>query len=304
MSWFLKKTEENPEGSVSRPRFTLPRVSIPPLVKSHGTLGALTFALVVVLVYGVYERSVAARSSAKSAEAAMQLQELNDARAQIQVLSAKLDQAINAQNTQQQPIPQAATDSQPGRHAFTVIHPTGHRQKPDPRWKKVQDQLDEQEQQLDAQSKQIESTRQELASARTDLEGSIAKNHDELVILEKKGERSYFEFDLEKSKNFRPVGPVGVSLRKANTKSQFADLKLMVEDRELSKKHLNLYEPVIFYPSEERTPVQLVINGISKNHIHGYISSPKYRASELQAGNGPSSGSEQANARPKLDTTR
>lgn len=298
---FHQKDEQNPEENASRSRFTLPRISIPPQVKSHGALGALTFALVVVLVYGVHERSVAAHSSAKSAEAAMQMEELKDARAQIQVLSAKLEEAVNAQNAQQ-PIPQTDTDSQPRRRV--VIHPTGQRQKPDPRWKKVQAQLDEQEKQLDAQGKEIESTRQQLAGTRTDLEGSIAKTHDELVILEKKGERSYFEFDLEKSKNFHPVGPVGVSLRKANAKSQFADLKFMIDDNELSKKHLNLYEPVIFYPSEERTPVELVINGISKNHIHGYISAPKYRRSELEASNSTSSGPEQAKARPKLDAPR
>jgi hypothetical protein len=29
--------------------------------------------------------------------------------------------------------------------------------------------------------------------------------------------------------------------------------------------------------------VELVINSIGKNHIHGYVSQPKYRASELQA---------------------
>lgn len=301
-SLFRRSDAENPEENASQPRFTLPRMSIPPQVKSHGALGALTFALVVVLVYGVHERSVAAHSSAKTAEAAMQLEELKDARAQIKLLTAKLDAAMNAQDTQQQAIPQADTDTQPPRRA--VIHPTGQRHKPDPRWKKVQEQLDAQGKQLDAQGKEIESTRQELTSTRTDLEGSIAKTHDDLVVLQKKGERSYFEFDLDKSRNFHPVGPVSVSLRKANTKNQFADLKLMVDDRELSKKHLDLYEPVIFYPSDERTPVELVINGITKNHIHGYISTPKYKRAELEASNSPSSGPEQDKTRPKLETPR
>ena len=30
-------------------------------------------------------------------------------------------------------------------------------------------------------------------------------------------------------------------------------------------------------------PVELVINGISKDHIHGYISEPKYMSVELEA---------------------
>jgi hypothetical protein len=60
-------------------------------------------------------------------------------------------------------------------------------------------------------------------------------------------------------------------------------LALLVEDRELSKKHVNIYEPVLFYPVDARQPIELVINSINKNHIHGYISQPKYSQAELAA---------------------
>ena len=49
-----------------------------------------------------------------------------------------------------------------------------------------------------------------------------------------------------------------------------------------------LYEPVVFYSSDRKLPVELVINSISKNHIHGYISEPKYKAAELEAMANPS----------------
>jgi len=100
-------------------------------------------------------------------------------------------------------------------------------------------------------------------------------------VLEKKGERSYFEFDLQKSKQFTHEGPVGVSLRKANLKHQYADLELMVEDRDLVQKHVNLDQPVMFYQPDTELPIQVVINDITKDHIHGYVSAPKYRKSEL-----------------------
>ena len=271
--------ERQEEQDPSQPRPTLLQ-RFPANVKFHAPLAALAFALVVVLIYGLHERSVAAHSSAQNAEVTAQLAQLKDARAQISALSARLDEVMNAQQTSRQPAGVAPADS-----SSRVVRPAGQRQKPDPRWKKVQAQLDAQGKQLDAQGKEIESNRQEIASARTDLSDSIAKTHDELVVLQKKGERNYFEFDLTKSKSFNRAGPVGVSLRKANTKNQFADLKLLVDDRELSKKHLNLYEPVIFYPTDERTPVEIVINGISKNHVHGYISAAKYGRAELQASN-------------------
>ena len=79
----------------------------------------------------------------------------------------------------------------------------------------------------------------------------------------------------------RTTGPFGVRLRKANIKHQYADLELMVDDRSLSQKHVNLYQPVMFYMPDSRQPVELVINSITKDHIHGYVSAPKYRQSEL-----------------------
>ena len=249
----------------------LPR-AIPPIVRSHGGAIALALAVLVVLVYGLHERSVAAHLSEQSLATSAQLQ---DARAQISALSAKLDSEMEPQPTRlvRHAIPKPST---PGSAVVS-------RAKPDPRWKKIQTQLDAQGKQLDDQGKQIESTRQEIASTRTDLEGSIAKTHEELVVLQKKGERNYYEFDLDKSKNFHTSGPIGISLRKANTKHQYADLELLVDDRQLSKKHLNLYEPATFYLFEERQQVELVVIGISKNHVHGYISAPKYKASELAA---------------------
>lgn len=246
-----------------RPRFTLPAA-----VRTHGSAVVMGIALVLVLFYGLHERSVAAHYSAQSTQASTQTQDL---RAQVGALTAKLDAL-------------AAREAAPAAPKVTVsrqivLQASANRRKPDPRWKKFQAQLD-------AQGKEIESTRDDLASARNDLEGSIARTHDELVVLQKKGERNYVEFDLDKSKNYHAEGPVGVSLRKANVKHQFADLELLVDDRKITKKHLNLYEPAVFYPTGERQAVELIVNSITKDHIHGYVSAPKYKASELaSAGN-------------------
>jgi len=57
----------------------------------------------------------------------------------------------------------------------------------------------------------------------------------------------------------------------------------MVDDRQLSKKHLNLFEPAVFYTESSEQPLEIVINNVTKNHIHGYISAAKYRAAELAA---------------------
>ncbi len=245
-----------------------PRIVIPPALSAHKTPILFSAALVALFSYGLHERGVATRVSRQSVEIATQLK---DTRAQIGALTAKLNSTTDTQQPSVRPSPAVSAHQQAARRPATKIP------KPDPRWRRMQTQLD-------AQGRAIESTREELTSARSDLQGSIAKTHEEVVVLQKKGERNYFEFDLDKSKNFHPAGPVGVSLRKANTKHQYADLELLVDDRQLSKKHLNLYEPVVFHPSDERQ-MELVVISITKNHIHGYISAPKYKASELTASN-------------------
>jgi hypothetical protein len=299
--------EKPPEENPPQARPALPRVAFPPIVRSHGGAIALALGVLVVLAYGFHERSVAAHLSQQNLATSAQLQ---DARAQIGALNSKLDSVIRDSAPEGAPVVRQVTPAASAPRHAVVTRATVRQPKPDPRWKKVQAQLDAQGKQLDAQGKAIDVTRQDLASTRTDLSDSIARTHEELVVLQKKGERNYYEFDLDKSKNFHSTGPVGISLRKANTKHQYADLELLVDDRQLSKKHLNLYEPVVFYPSEERQPVELVINSITKNHVRGYISAAKYKASELAASSAPASstnnaqGTAAAKARQKLEAPR
>jgi hypothetical protein len=161
--------------------------------------------------------------------------------------------------------------------------------------KKMQSQLDQQAKAIDQQSRaidqegkaladtqsQLESTRRDLSNTQRELAGSIARTHEELLLLQRRGARNYYEFDIAKSKQFQHDGPIGVRLRKADTKHQYADLDLIVEDRTVSQKHVNLYQQVMFHTADSEQPAELVINDISKDHIHGYVSSPKHRQSEL-----------------------
>jgi len=40
---------------------------------------------------------------------------------------------------------------------------------------------------------------------------------------------------------------------------------------------VNLYEAVDFYPQGYSLPLEVVINGINKDAVQGYVSEPKYR---------------------------
>lgn len=261
-----------------------------PHIKVALIAAVLVFAVVAVM----WQNGKARKLSSQNQQMSVELQQTQ---AQLDAMKAKLDALTPPPAPVLLPAPTAA----PAKPTATVHHSSAHathvahrRQADDPRWKQFQSRLDE-------QGKAIDATRQDLTSTRTELNGSIARTHDELVALERKGERSYFEFDVNKSKQFQRTGPVGIRLKKANTKHSFADLELEVDDADLTKKHVNLYEPVTFYNSQDGRPVELVINGVTKDHIHGYVATPKYSASELAAMTNTNADGSPAPTRQKLE---
>ena len=251
-----------------------------------GRLAAYIAAAVIGvggLGYAVHEHNSAQTLAAQNQQITAQNQQMTaqlaSTHSELDALSAK----VNALSTSAEKPAPAPTGPSVGHRTISRQHRSSAQ---DARFKKLQSQLDE-------QGKAIADTRNDLSSARTELNGSIAKTHDELVVLEKKGERSYFEFDLQKAKSglfsfasgcasqLKREGPISLCLRKADTKHGYADLQLMVDDQNLTQKHVNLYQPAMYYQPDTQQPVEIVINSISKDHIHGYVSSPKYRKSEL-----------------------
>jgi len=269
----------------------------------------LSVAICALLTYALLEhrsaKDIAASRNEMSAE-------LNQERGQVETLNRKLMAAesaaaaapapqpsLNSETEEQVPIAKPkSVQRQSTRHTAVVKAQRAE----DPWRKKVQLELTEQQKLIAEHQREIQETKDSVEKARTDLEsnlqstrddlnGSIAKNHEELVALEKKGERNYYEFDLRKAKQFQRVGPMSISLRKSNTKHDYCDLAMIVNDSEVSKKHVNLYEPVLFYPEGFSQPLQVVINSIGKDDARGYISEPKYKPSELAASAPSSPGS-------------
>jgi uncharacterized coiled-coil protein SlyX len=261
----------------------------------------------VAFAYGYHQQSVARQLTAQAATANAAV---NQMQGQVNALTAKLNEMSAAQPSAQPPVAstpssaESVSDSasemptkatEPASTPVPAAKPAPakkhivKRRAPavDKKYEQLQAQLAEQEKQLKETQDEIAKDRSDLEgtinSTRDDLNGSIAKTHDELVALEKRGERSYFEFDLSKAKEFQRVGPITLSLRKSDTKHKSYDLAMIVDDNELQKKKVNLYEPIWIHTETDSQPVQIVVNRIDKDAIHGYISAPKYKPSELAA---------------------
>ncbi len=236
----------------------------------------------ICLVYLLRERRYARQLDAKNAEIGASLIQT---RSQLEALTAKLN-AMSAPPAAEQQVPSPAQPSGVAAvHRAKLRASKRPRVVEDPRWKQIKAELAGQQKQIASTQEKLENTRTELEAnlntARSELGSSIARNHEELVALEKRGERNYFEFDLARSKQFKRVGSISLSLRKTSTKKAYYDLVVLMEDFQLTKKHVDLYEPVLFYPSDSKQPVQLVVNQIGKDQVHGYVSEPKYKPSEL-----------------------
>ncbi len=220
-----------------------------------------------------------------TAEETMAKATISQMQGQMDNLTAKLSDMTAAQEAAKERTQKA---SQAEKKNGAAAHSTAKRGAPvDKRYKQLQAQLEEQQKQLKETQELVAKNRTDLegnlSSTRDELNGSIAKTHEELVTLAKRGERSYFEFDLTKSKQFQRVGPVTLSLRKADTKHKSYDVEMIVDDNQLSKKKVNLYEPIWIHVENESQPVQIVVNRVEKNLVHGYVSAPKYKPSELSS---------------------
>ena len=246
----------------------------------------LIVAVVAMLVvaglaigYGYRQQTMVGHLTAQESMANATISEMQG---QLNTVTAKLNDVTAAQQAAAEAQAKEAAARANGKTAGGKGTPTASK-----RLKEIQAKIDDQQKQLKETQDQVAKNRADLegslSSTKDELNGSIARTHEELVTLAKRGERSYFEFDLTKSKQFQRVGPLTLSLRKADTKRKSYDLQMIVDDNRLTKKNVNLYEPIWIHTENESQPVQVVVNRVSKNLVHGYVSAPKYKASELTA---------------------
>jgi hypothetical protein len=132
----------------------------------------------------------------------------------------------------------------------------------------------------------LESTKAALASTTDQFGQLIAKNHDEIDQLRRLGERDYYEFTLTSTSQKQTVGDMQIQLRGTNVKHNQFSLAMYVDDMRLEKNNRAVDEPIYFYTQGTRTPLELVVNQISKNKITGYLSVPKANPTQASASTG------------------
>jgi hypothetical protein len=121
----------------------------------------------------------------------------------------------------------------------------------------------------------LAGTKNDLSMARSELGTLIAKNHDEIDVLRRMGERDYTEFTISARNKPQKVGVVTVELRSVNLKKNQFDVALTVDDVRTEKGKRTVNEPIVFYPQGSRQADEFVVNTVGKDKITGYVSTPK-----------------------------
>ena len=142
---------------------------------------------------------------------------------------------------------------------------------------------------LSSTKQNVDTLTKDLGMARSELGTLIARNHDDIDVLRKMGERDYYEFTLNKGQK-REVAGVGLILKKTNIKRSRFDLTLLADDMAIDKKSKTVNEPVAFYLAGSKRPYEVVVNKVVSNQVTGYISTPKGGVNPRVASSRPAEG--------------
>jgi hypothetical protein len=132
-------------------------------------------------------------------------------------------------------------------------------------------------------STDLDKTNSDLNMARSELGTLIARNHDEIDVLRRQGERDYVEFTIAGKNQPQKVGNVTLVLKGVNEKKNRSNIVYTLEDKSYEAKNANINTPLFFYLSGTHQPEELVINKVGKNTISGYLSVPKANSQPVTA---------------------
>jgi hypothetical protein len=136
----------------------------------------------------------------------------------------------------------------------------------------------------------LDETKGKLERASGDMgvmSGLIARNHDDLDELKRRGDRNYFEFTIQRAKTPQHVGPVAIALNKTDSKKSKYTITVLADDKSIEKKDRTAGEPVQFYVkgTGRNSPFEIVVFDVNKNQITGYLSTPKSAGAAAAAAN-------------------
>jgi hypothetical protein len=121
-----------------------------------------------------------------------------------------------------------------------------------------------------------------VASDTSDLGNQIATNRTELKQLKAKGDRQYYEFAIEKGAPAINLSTIKLSAKAVDERHNKFTLVIGSDDKNIEKVNQSLDQSIQFYSGKNPQMFEVVVNGISKRMISGYLSVPKDAPKPIQ----------------------
>ena len=195
-------------------------------------------------------------------------QEASKAAGQAKVDATKRAEELNRQLAEQQSAAKKEMESQISKVEETASTKIGQ----------VSSDVSSVKTEVASNKAELDKTIASLRSTQGDLgvqSGLIATNGKELAALKALNDRNYFEFNMGKTKDPQRVGDILLQLKKADPKRNRYTIEITADDKRTEKKDKGVNEPVQFYTSKARQPYEVVVNDVKKDHIAGYLATPK-----------------------------
>jgi hypothetical protein len=138
---------------------------------------------------------------------------------------------------------------------------------------------------VDATKSDLQGTKDKLQQTVGDLgvqSGLIAHTRQDLDLLRRRGERSYYEFTLVKGQGPARVSTISLQLKNSDPKRSKYTLNVMADDRVIEKKDRTMFEPLQFYTGRDRGLYEVVVFAVDKGKVSGYVSTPKEMVAQAQ----------------------
>ena len=113
-----------------------------------------------------------------------------------------------------------------------------------------------------------------VASGQDELGEKIATNSRELNTLKHRGERTFYQFAIERGAAPINLGTIKLSTTKVDVKNNKFTLIISSDDKRIEKQNQTLNQAITFYSGKDPQLFEVVVNGISKKMIAGYLSVP------------------------------
>ena len=105
-------------------------------------------------------------------------------------------------------------------------------------------------------------------------QGELTRTRDQVNQLMAQTRRSAAQFELRRGMGAQPVGPVSLVLKDSDVKRQRYTVCVYVSKQCIELKDRAVDEVVVFAPSHDGSPLELIATKVTRNGIVGYLEIP------------------------------